>query len=113
MYPVLKVLITALVVVGVSELAKRYSLFAAAIASLPLTSILAFIWLYKDTGDTSKVAQLSTDIFWMVLPSLAFFVAFPLCVKWGLKFTAALVASCLFMAAFYAAFMWGKQRIGY
>ncbi len=51
MYFFLKTLITALIVAGVSELAKQYSLFAAAIASLPLTSILAFIWLYEDTKD--------------------------------------------------------------
>ncbi len=44
-YYALKVLLTALVVVAVSELAKRYSALAALLAALPLTSLLAFVWL--------------------------------------------------------------------
>src|SRR5712691_68382 len=59
----LKVLITAIVVVAVAELAKRSSVWAAALASLPLTSLLAFIWLYVDTGDPGRIAMLSGQIF--------------------------------------------------
>ena len=42
----IKTILSALVIAGVSELAKKYSLLAALLASLPLTSILAFVWLY-------------------------------------------------------------------
>jgi hypothetical protein len=47
------------------------------LASLPLTSLLAFVWLYLDTGDTQRVADLSQGIFWLVLPSLSLFVLLP------------------------------------
>ena len=30
-------------------------LLASILASLPLTSVLAFVWLYADTGDTEKL----------------------------------------------------------
>ncbi len=69
----IKIIITALIVTGISELGKRFSPLAAILASLPLTSILAFIWLYHDTKDSQKVIDLSYGIFWMVFPSLLFF----------------------------------------
>ncbi len=105
MYFALKVLITALIVAGVSELSRRYSLMAAALASLPLTSILAFIWTYRETKDLQKVVDLSSSIFWMVIPSLLFFVMFPLFVKAGLKVVPALSLSCLVMMTGYGAFL--------
>jgi hypothetical protein len=73
---ILKVVITAVVVTGISEIAKRSNLFGALLASLPLTSLLAFIWLYIDNHEKEPVAKLSMDIFWMVIPSLAFFPVF-------------------------------------
>ena len=69
-YYLAKVAITALLVVAISEIAKRSSLMGALLASLPLTSILAFIWLYLETGSGEKVAALSASILWLVLPSL-------------------------------------------
>lgn len=54
MYFLIKTLITALIVAAVSELARRYTVWAALLASLPLTSILAFIWVYWDTKDRVK-----------------------------------------------------------
>lgn len=44
-YFFLKIGISALVIASVSELAKRWSVAAAILASLPLTSILALLWL--------------------------------------------------------------------
>ena len=67
----------------VSELAKRSSFWGAALASLPLTSLLAFVWLYLDTGDIQKVSSLSQGIFWLVLPSLLLFVVLPLLLRSG------------------------------
>ena len=111
MYFLLKTLLTALIVAGVSELARRYSLMAAALASLPLTSILAMVWLYRDTGDSAKIAALSQDIFWLVLPSLLFFLLLPLLLKMGWRFYPALLVSCLAMSAAYALMLWVKNLL--
>lgn len=62
----LKLSLTAVVVVAISEIAKRSSLWAAVLASLPLTSLLAFVWLYIDTRSVERVASLSSGIFWLV-----------------------------------------------
>ncbi len=82
----LKILLSAAVLVAVSEIAKRSSFWAAALASLPLTSLLAFVWLYIDTGDVQRVINLSNGIFWLVIPSLVLFIALPLLLRSGLNF---------------------------
>ena len=96
-----KIVISATVLVAISALAKRSSFWGAALASLPLMSVLAFIWLYLDSGDIQKVSALSTGIFWLVLPSLILFIALPLLLRAGLGFWASLGASCIATAIAY------------
>jgi len=101
LYTAIKVLLTAVLVVAISEVAKRSSALGAIIASLPLTSLLAFIWLYGETGDTAKIAQLSSSIFWYVLPSLVLFVVLPLLLARGFGFwSSLLIASAATFAAY-------------
>ena len=108
----IKVLISALLIAGVSELGKRSSLISAILASLPLTSILAMIWLYWDTGNTQKVSELSIGILWAVLPSLLFFAVFPVILKAGLKFEFALLLSCGIMFLGYVVYVFVLKKFG-
>jgi hypothetical protein len=97
----LKIIFSAAVLVAVSELAKRSSFLAATLASLPLTSLLAFIWLYLDTGEIEQVSTLSQGIFWLVLPSLVLFVVLPLLLRSGVGFWLSLFISALTTALAY------------
>lgn len=108
----LKVALTSAVIVAVAEIAKRSTLWAAILASLPLTSLLAFVWLYVDTGDLERVAALAQNIFWFVFPSLLLFLALPLLLRTGWGFWASLGASCIITIAAYFAMIWGLARIG-
>ena len=99
----IKVLISALLIAAVSEIARRSSLLGALLASLPVTSLLAFMWLYRETGDTEKVAALSADIFWLVLPSLVLFVLFPVLLRHGWNFWTSLGVSSAATAMAYGA----------
>jgi len=96
----LKIGLSALILVAVAEVAKRSSFWAAALASLPLTSLLAFVWLYLDTGDVQKVAALAGGIFWLVLPSLLLFVLLPLLLRsgWGFWFSLAVSSTATALA---------------
>jgi hypothetical protein len=76
-YYAIKLLISATLIVVISEISKRSSFVGGLIASLPLVSILAFIWLYIDTKSAEKISALSYSIFWLVLPSLSLFIALP------------------------------------
>ena len=99
-YYLTKLIISATLIVVISEAAKRSSWLGGLLASLPLVSFLSIVWLYVDTKDADKVAALSTSIFWLVLPSLAFFVALPLLLKqWS--FVPSLLAATLVMIACY------------
>ena len=109
---VAKILLTVAVVVAVSEIAKRSTFWSAALASLPLTSVLAFVWLYWETGDSQRVAALSTGIFWLVLPSLVLFVVLAYLLKSGWGFWSGLGVACTLTAAAYFGMVWCLERIG-
>jgi len=108
----IKVLITAVVVVAVSELSKRSSLWGAVLASLPLTSLLAFVWLYRSTGNIEAIASLSHGIFWLVLASLPLFLILPALLKGGVGFWPAFAASCLVTVGLYFGLVWVLGRFG-
>jgi F0F1-type ATP synthase assembly protein I len=72
-----KYLVTAAVVVLVSEVAKRSDRLGALIAALPLVTVLALIWLHLEHQPETKVANHAWYTFWYVLPTLPMFLAFP------------------------------------
>jgi len=112
LYYCIKLAISALLVVAVSELAKRQPTWGGLLASLPLISLLAMVWLYIDTRDAAQVSALSLSIFWLVLPSLVFFLVLPLMLRQGLGFAAALAVAALVMMAAYALMLLGMKRFG-
>ena len=111
-YTVIKLGLTAILVVAVSEAAKRSSLVGAVVASIPLVSVLAMIWLYVDTRDAEKVASLATSIFWLVLPSLVLFIALPLLLRGGVNFYASLGLSIALTVCAYFAMIYGLRVAG-
>ena len=108
----IKIAVTAILVVAISEVAKRSSLLGAVLASVPLTSVLAMIWLYVDTGDPEKAAELATGIFWLVLPSLALFIALPLLIRAGWGFAPSLLAASALTVACYFLMLAILKRFG-
>jgi len=108
----LKVIVTAILVVAIAEVAKRSTFAGAVLASIPLTSVLALVWLYADTGDGDKVAAPASGIFWLVLPSLVLFIALPLMLKGGWPFGVSLAASMALTAACYLATVAILTRLG-
>jgi hypothetical protein len=74
---VTKYLITAAVVVLVSEVAKRSDRLGGLLAALPLVTVLALIWLYVERQPQVKIANHAWYTFWYVVPTLPMFLAFP------------------------------------
>ena len=72
-----KYLLTAAVVVLVSEAAKRSDKLGGFIAALPLITLLTLIWLYVEHQPASKIANHAYYTFWYVIPTLPMFLAFP------------------------------------
>lgn len=85
-YYLAKVVITMALIIAISEISTRISFEGAIMASIPVVSVLAMLWLYADTKDVSKVGDLSSSIFWLVLPSLLLLIALPIFLKLGWNF---------------------------
>jgi hypothetical protein len=90
---VIKIVMTAVLVVVISEVSKRSTFVGALLASIPIVSVLAMIWLYNDTRDVAQVAALSRSVFWLVLPSLVLFLLLPAMLARGIHFYVSLAAS--------------------
>ena len=100
-YNIVKILISAILIALISEVSKRSTFFGAILASIPLVSVMAMIWLYFDTNDSLQVVQLSKSIFWLVIPSLVLFITFPFFIRLQLSFYTALSASLIAMVITY------------
>ena len=73
-----KYMLTAAVVVLISEAAKRSDKLGGLIAALPLVTFLALIWLYVEKQPMEKISNHAWYAFWYVIPTLPMFLAFPL-----------------------------------
>lgn len=112
LYYLIKILVSAVLIVTISEIAKRYSGFAALVASLPITSLLAFIWLHVESTPDEQIAVLSGQIFWLVLPSLILFLAFPFLLRLGMNFWLSLFLAMSATAFTYLALLPLLKRFG-
>lgn len=101
-YLILKALLSGIIIVIVSEIAKRNNTAASIIHSLPLMSLLAFIWLYAETKDAALIGRHAYGTFWFVLPTLPMFLLMPWLIKQLGGFWPALSTGILLSIALYA-----------
>lgn len=106
-----KYLTTAGLVVLISELAKRSDKLGAAVAALPLVTVLTLIWLYVEHQPESKLANHASYTFWYVLPTLPMFLVFPWLLP-RLGFWLTLVASAVLTIACFLALAFVLRRFG-
>lgn len=111
-YLLLKALLSGVIVMIVSEVARRSPGFGGLIVSLPLVSILGIVWLWTETSDPDRVAAHAQSTFWFVLPSLPMFLAFPAMLRYGVGFWTALGGSCVLTVVLYALTVWFLPKIG-
>lgn len=111
-YLLIKALLSGIVIAIASEVARRSPGLGALIVSLPLVSILAIIWLWRDTGDTGRIAAHAEATFWYVLPSLPMFLALPAMLRNGLNFWLALALASALTIALYLLMIWAGPRFG-
>jgi hypothetical protein len=74
---IVKYLVTAAVVVAVSEAAKRSDRLGGLVAALPLVTVLTLIWLQLERQPEARIANHAWYTFWYVLPTLPMFLLFP------------------------------------
>jgi hypothetical protein len=102
-YFAIKCALSGIIIAVVSEVAKRSPALGALIVSLPLVSLLGILWLWRDTGDTERIATHAESTFWYVLPSLPMFLILPAMLRAGVGFWLSMSASCVVTVVLYAA----------
>lgn len=112
LYLVIKALLSGVIVMAVSEIARRSPAFGALVASLPLVSLLGIIWLWRDTHDAERIAAHAEATFWYVIPSLPMFLFLPWMLRHGTGFWIALTAACLLTIALYGITVLVAARFG-
>ena len=112
LYYVLKIVITTALIVIISEIAKRNTLIGGILASIPLISILAIIWLYVDTKNTEIISEFSINVFWLVIPSLTFFLTLPFLLHKGINFYTSISLAIVITIACYYMMIIGLKKFG-
>ena len=106
-----KYLITAALVVSISEVAKRSDKLGGLIASLPLVTFLTLIWLYVEKQSDEKIANHAWYTFWYVVPTLPMFLVFPYLLP-RLGFWLSLIVCCVITVICTVAFALLVRRFG-
>lgn len=119
MLTVVKLLVSAGLIYLVNEvvIARSRPFMGSLIASLPLVSLITFVWIWfgmKDRPEEQieKLAAHSAGVFWFVLPSLPMFLVFPWLLRKGLHFWPSLLLCCLLTMLLYAGMAALLKRFG-
>jgi len=119
MLTVIKLLVSAGLIYAVNEIviARSRPFLGSLIASLPLVTLITFIWIYLGMKDNpaervEKLASHSAGVFWFVLPSLPMFLVFPVLLRKGIHFWPSLLICCLLTMVLYAGMALLLKRFG-
>lgn len=107
-----KFLLTSLIIVLVSEVAKRTDKIGALIASLPFVTVLAMIWLFVENQGTEKIANHAYYTLWYVLPTLPMFALIPWMLRRGCHFWLTLAAGVILTFICFLLTAWIGKRFG-
>lgn len=109
---IIKALVSGILIAAASELARRSPGWGGLVVSLPLASILTMLWLWRDTGDTVKVADLALSSTLYVNASLPGFIALIVLLRRGVAFPLAMAAFVALSLAGYALLLWAGRKWG-
>ncbi|WP_105615984.1 DUF3147 family protein [Vallitalea okinawensis] len=101
MLNIIKTIITAILITFVAWISKKSPTIGGIVVSLPITSMLAMMWLYVDTKDNQVVMELSNSVVWALIPSILFFICMSFLLKKQLNFYLAMLISSGVMAGGY------------
>ena len=90
-----KICLSAIIIFAVVQVSERNTLLAAVLASVPIVSVLAMIWMNHDGQSAEEISGFAKDIAWLLIPSLLIFIVMPLLIERGWEFYPALGAGLL------------------
>ena len=87
-----KIGLTALIIFAIVQVSERSTLLAAVLASVPIVSVLAMMWMNHEGQSAEQISVFAKEIVWLLIPSLLMFIVMPLLIDRGWDFYPALGA---------------------
>ena len=109
----IKAALSGVLIAAASELARRSPGWGGLVASLPLVSLTAMLWLWRDTGDAARLADLALSSSLYVLASLPAFVIMAVLLRRGAAIPLAFAAFVVIGMVGYLAMIWTGKRFGW
>ena len=100
-FDIVKVLLTAVIILLVNKVQLINDRVSALLIALPLTSLLAMIWMRHGRQTPERIANHAEGTFWFVLPTLPMFLMLPWMLRHGWGFWTALTANCVITAGLF------------
>lgn len=107
-----KLLLSAAIIVIVNKVQLFSDRLSALLIALPLTSLVAMIWMHQAKQSPERLANHAEGTFWFVLPTLPMFLILPWMLRQGWGFWAALAANCLLTVGFFWLTVFVLRRFG-
>ena len=99
---VVKLLITAAIIVIVTKIQLFNDKLSALLIALPITSLVAMAWMQVEKpGEPERIANHAASTFWWVVPTLPMFLILPWMLRHGWGFWTALGVNCLLTTGFF------------
>ena len=90
-----KIGLTALIIFAIVQVSERSTLLAAVLASVPIVSVLAMMWMNHEGQSAEQISVFAKEIVWLLIPSLLMFIVMPLLIDRGWEFYPALGAGLM------------------
>ena len=107
-----KALVSGVLIALASELARRNPGWGGLVASLPLTTLIALVWLWRDTHDPARAADFVTGTAYYVIAALPAFAVLAMLLRKGTGFAPSLAAGCATAMAGYLVLLWLGRKWG-
>ena len=107
-----KFVLSALIIVAVTKIQLFHDRLSALLIALPLTSLLAMIWMRAEGQSSDRIANHAEGTFWFVLPTLPMFLVLPWMLRQGWGFGAALAANCVLTIGLFFLLVWALKPFG-
>ena len=106
----IKAVLSGALIAAASELARRSPGWGGLVVSLPLTSLITMLWLWRETGDGQRLADLALSSTAFVLASLPAFVALAILLRRGTAIPLGMLAFVAISLASYLGMIWLRNR---
>lgn len=107
-----KLLITAFIILLVNKVQLFNDRLSALLIALPITSLLAMVWMYHGGQTSERLANHAEGTFWFVLPTLPMFLIFPWMLRHGWSFWGTLAANCVITVVLFWFTVFILRRFG-